>query len=212
MPFPAAILPLATSLFSKLGSIFNRGHADDQVGEADGVLMGEICIPIIREITGITAQPTWMSVDPATNEVAYAEEQHRWPLTASRTAELIAWGDAALAQGCAAMSKAGYPCRPYVAGKTGAGTLPYTKWNRLKSYMVIGLDQATKREQGAALQLGSQNILSSSPNANTPLVNAIPLVSTAQGGLVVGSSVFSWQKVGFVLVGMGALAYFAFRK
>lgn len=172
----------AQALGGLLSSIFHRGHADDQAGEADGVIMGKVVSPVIAAIIGRAVGTTWMEVDPATDKVA-ALAAGDWPLTSTQTQALLDAGQAAIDQGCVQLGQAGYPCHEYVPGKSGAGTLAFTKWNRLKGFMLQGLTNALNREARngtppAAVNPGSISFLA---NASTGLAAQL-IPSNGVGG------------------------------
>lgn len=86
----AAILPAISNLGGVLTSIFHKGHADDAIGQADGVVLGQVVSPIIGAILGRSVGTTWMEVDPATDQVStLAGAPNQWPLTALQTQELL---------------------------------------------------------------------------------------------------------------------------
>lgn len=143
-----AIPAIGSALVSVFSKILHAGHADDAAGEADGKAATDLLGPILAEILGrqVAGTGTYQWMDPATDEVAHLEEQDRWPLTAYRTAQLIDAGQAYTDQVCQQLAQAGYPCHSYVAGKSGAGTLLFEKWGRLKAFLQLGLNRAQDRE------------------------------------------------------------------
>lgn len=144
---------MATAVIGLVGGalkgLLGKGHDDDVIGEQDGEAMRNVVPPIISAVLGRTVGGDIPTVDKMTDEVAHLEERGSWPLSPSQTRDLISAGDQAQAVWCEQLKSTKWPCRAFVAGQSGAGTLFYTKWQRLRSYMVLGLAVA-ERQAGTA--------------------------------------------------------------
>lgn len=193
-------------------AIFHTGHGDDKVGEADGVALGQIVAPLLSEfLGGISVAGTWMDVDPKTDmlfadvikfENGQGTSVPFYKMTADRAAQLLNWGDGAVAEACKEFAAAGYPCHLYVQGKSGAGTLLFTKWNRLRPVIEravallrqtesAGLSYAQEMERAAAGQpLQATWDPTQQPTQQTAAIPAAGGVATTAGSAV--QSVETW--------------------
>ncbi len=144
-----AVIGFAANLGGIFSKILHAGHADDAVGQADGEAAKQILGPIFGAVLGhpVDVSGGYIQIDPATDQVIIMAQQNQWPLSSQQTQQLLDAGNQATAAACAQFAQAGYPCHAYVEGKSGAGTFLFTKWERLKSGLVLGLAVATAREQ-----------------------------------------------------------------
>lgn len=139
----AAVAPLIVGLFRK-------GHDDDQVGETEGQIYNQTFPPVLSEVLGRQVGQNWMNVQPAENEVQAMLNRREWRLSADTTSQMLAYVDDVKNKWCGQLASTKWPCRDYIPGKTGAGTLIYGDWGRIHNLLSSGLQLATAREAAAA--------------------------------------------------------------
>lgn len=147
---PGWIVTGIATAASLIVGLLRKGHDDDKVGEAEGQLYNQTFPRVLSEVLGRQVGNNWQNVQPAENEVQAMLNRGEWRLSAEYTAQLLAYVDDVKNQWCGQMSSTKWPCRDYIPGKTGAGTLIYGDWGRIHNLLSAGLQLATAREAAAA--------------------------------------------------------------
>ena len=97
----------AKKLFRLIG--FGKGHDDDAVDDAEEQILFNFLVPVINSIQpgAVAARPFWQDA----NAAAAALDINNSPLTPDDAQQLIAQGDALLAEACASFAEQGFPCK-----------------------------------------------------------------------------------------------------
>lgn len=139
-PIGAAVGAAIAGVVSLLTSVFSIGHADDYIGQQDGVVAQQVMDPILQELLGVgSISATDMENSTSIMQVLSAVNSGHMLTNPTRAAQLLQFGDQSLAQWCQTLTQYGggrWPCHSYVQGQSGAGTYFYGRWNELRPALV----------------------------------------------------------------------------